>query len=282
MLTLFSVPKPFEGRIAEIQRNALHSWVALGDDVHVVLLGDEQGTAEAARACGAEHVPSLLRNEHVTPRLDSAFAQVDTVARHPLRCFVNADVILLDDFLPAVRRVAAATTRFLMIGRTVELESVAPSEAVSSTMLRARAAAEGVTRGAAALDYFVFPREVFAELPPFLVGRAGFDNWLVWRARQQGPVIDATRAVLAIHQAHHYGHLAGGKEEAYYGEDAAWNSRLVGGRGHIYTIHDASHRLGADGGLTRNLGAVLRTRENLRRGRAKMRLLLRSRIRVAR
>lgn len=282
MLTLFSIPKPFEGRIAEIQLNALHSWVALGADVQVVLLGDEEGTADAARSFGAEHVPFLLRNEHGTPRLDSAFVQADAVARQPLRCFVNADIVLLDDFLPAVRKAAAVGQRFLMVGRTVELDGVTPAALTDPARLRSRVAVAGVERGAAALDYFVFPVGLFGELPPFLVGRACFDNWLVWRGRQGGPVIDATQAVLAIHQTHDYAHLAGGQSEAYYGEEAAWNSALAGGRKHVYTMHDASHRMRADGTIVRNLGAILRTRETMRRSRAKLRLLAGSRARDTR
>src|SRR5690242_14509803 len=69
VLTIFSVPKPFEGRIGEIQRRAVESWTRLGDGVQVLLLGDEAGTDEAARDAGAEHLPDLARTEHGTPRL---------------------------------------------------------------------------------------------------------------------------------------------------------------------------------------------------------------------
>lgn len=272
MLTLFTIPKPFRGQIGEIQLNALRSWAALASDVQVVVLGDEEGTAAAARAVGVEQVPFLLRNEHGTPRLDSAFAQVDAVARHPLRCFVNADIVLVDDFLPAVRRAAAVGPRFLMVGRTFDLDAVTPAELADPPRLRARAAATGVARGAAALDYFVFPAGLFGELPPFLVGRAGFDNWLVWRARQEGPVIDASACVVAVHQSHDYAHLAGGMDEAYSGAEAASNVALVGGRDRIYTIHDASHKLLPGGGPRRNYGSILRGRETARKVAWKLRL----------
>jgi hypothetical protein len=272
LLTLFTIPKPFAGRIGEIQLNAVRSWVSLQDDLQVVLLGDEEGVADAARVCDVAHVGLLQRNEHGTPRLDDAFAKIDRVARHPLRCFVNADVILLDDFLPAVRRAAAMASQFLMIGRTVDLDTVTSSELGDGARLRARALAQGVERGAAALDYFVFPAGLFGELPPFLVGRACFDNWLVWRARREGPVIDASRAVLAVHQAHDYAHLAGGMSEAYYGEEAAWNRRLAGGSSRIYTIHDATHKLTRGGGVRRNPGSFLRARETARKAAWKLRL----------
>ena len=241
MLTLFSVPKPFLGEIGAVQRRSLQSWVALG--AQVVLLGDEEGVAEAALAVGAVHVGGIERTEHGTPRLDSAFREADRVATHPLRCFVNADVILHHDLPEAARRVAEAAPRFLLVGQTRE---------------------DGKLRGAAALDYFVFPADLYADVPPFAVGRACFDNWLVWRARQLGIVVDATPSVVALHQRHDYDHLEGGKAEAYYGEEAARNLELAGGKSRLYTIHDASHVL-VDGRLRRNLGATFRVRENLRK-----------------
>ena len=248
MLTLFSVPKPFAGRIGEIQRRALESWTALRG-VQVVLLGDEPGVAEAARAAGAAHVAQLERTEHGTPRLDSAFRAADRVAEQPLRCFCNADVLLGPDLLEATRVVSREAPRFLLIGSTSE--------------------EDGSPRGAAALDWFVFPASLYSDVPPFAIGRACFDNWLVWSARRDAIVVDATRAVAAVHQSHGYDHLSGGKEEAYYGEEAARNLELAGGKAHLFTIHDASHVL-VDGRLRRNLGATLRARESLRKAAYKL------------
>jgi len=255
VLTIFSVPKPFEGRIGEIQRRALASWAALGGGVQVLLLGDEAGTAEAARDAGAEHIAELARTEHGTPRLDSAFAAADAAARHRLRCFVNADVVLFDDLPAAAARIADNVDRFLLVGQTVDVD-----EAGS----RDEARAQGRKRGPAALDYFVFPAGLYTDVPPFAIGRACFDNWLVWRARQDAIVVDATADVVAAHQRHDYAHVDGGKDEAYYGEEAARNLELAGGKSRLYTLHDASHVL-RGGRLRRNPGAPLRWRENVRK-----------------
>jgi hypothetical protein len=260
MLTIASVPKPFRGAIGEIQRRAVASWVALGDDVQVVLLGDEEGVAEAARDAGAEHVADLERTDHGTPRLDSAFALTDRVARHPLRCFVNADVILYDDLFAATRAVSQQADRFLIVGRTLD---------VDDPQSRDDTVARGENRGAAALDWFVFPAVLYADVPPFAIGRACFDNWLVWRARQDGIVVDASHDVVAAHQRHDYAHVPGGKDEAYYGEEAARNLELAGGKSRLYTLHDASHVL-RDGRLHRNPGAPFRWRENVRKAAWKL------------
>jgi hypothetical protein len=272
VLTLFSIPKAFAGETSRVQCNAVSSWLALDPSVQVVLVGDEPGVAGAATELGAERVPNVKRGAGGTPRLDDAFLRVDAVARYPLRCFVNADVVLLDDFLPALRRLASWRNRWLAVGRTCDV--VLPQDVTGRAqwreLVRRRAAERGVLRGAAAIDWFVFPCDLFAGLPPFAVGRAAWDNWVLWRARERRvPVIDVTSDVLSVHQSHDYGHLAGGKVEAYWGAEAQRNRELAGGRAHIYSICDATHRL-RHGRVERNPGAVLRSAELLRRARWKL------------
>jgi hypothetical protein len=54
LITLFSAPKPFTNpHIAMIQRNAIKSWTLL-PDVEVILLGEEEGLAEAAHELGCK------------------------------------------------------------------------------------------------------------------------------------------------------------------------------------------------------------------------------------
>ena len=268
VLTIFSIPKPFAGSTGEIQATALASWGRLGDDEQVVLVG------EAPETGAVERVEALQPEGASAPRLDDAFARVDAVARQPLRCFLNADIVLLTDLIPAVERAVAFSPRFLLVGQTRDLDPELVSGS-SPDELRRLALEQGVLRGPAAIDWFVFSAGLFDPMPPFLVGRACFDNWMIWKARQLGPVIDATAAVVAIHQSHDYTHLAGGKTEAYYGPEAAHNLRLAGGKRHLYTLNDASHLLRADGTIQRNRGASLRWKETLRRSRAKAALVAR-------
>lgn len=273
MLTIFSIPKAFDGHIGTIQRNALRSWCAL-PGVEVVLVGDENGVREEAADVGALHVDRVAVNESGTPRLDDAFARVEGIARRPLRCFVNADIVLLDDFLPAVRAAHAVGAPFLVVGATTDV-AVTERLDLAATKVRAalaaRAREEGRSRGATAIDYFVFTPRLFDPIPPFVVGRARFDNWLVWRARSRGIVIDASDAVTAVHQRHDYSHLAGGHDEAHLGGEAARNQELAGGKSRIFTIHDASHRLTPQLQMRRNLGSLLRVRENARKVAWKLR-----------
>ena len=260
MLTIFSIPKPFAGSTGEIQAAAVRSWACLVGDDQVVLVGE---APEPGAGVPFERVEAL-QPEGAAPRLDDAFARVDAVARQPLRCFLNADIVLLPDLLPAVERAAAFAPRFLLVGQTRDLDPAVVGGRASDE-LRAVALERGILRGPTAIDWFVFPAGLFDPMPPFSVGRAAFDNWMIWKARQLGPVIDATAAVVAVHQSHGYGHLAGGKDEAYYGAEAARNLELAGGSRHRYTLHDASHRMRADRSIHRNPGSILRARETARK-----------------
>jgi hypothetical protein len=264
VLTIFSVPKAFEGEIGQIQGNAVRSWSELPGEV--VLVGDERGVAEVAAEVGAVHVGGVATTDHGTPRLDDAFARVERLARHPMRCFVNADIVLFEDAPAAAAATLEHARAFLLVGETIDLavssDVIAPAEREA---LRAQARDEGRTRGATAIDYFIFTPDLFGPIPPFAVGRARFDNWLVWRARQNAIVVDGTEAILAVHQRHDYGHLAGGQDAAHFGPEAERNLNLAGGKRRLYTINDASHRLTADGHLRRNLGAFGRLSENSRK-----------------
>jgi hypothetical protein len=267
--------------MGDIQRNAIESWRALRPDVQIILVGDEEGVEEAAREAGVEHSGSLERNDRGTPRLDSAFECAARLSRRPLWCFVNADIILLDDFLRAVERVTSAFSDFLVVGESRDLDVGGRARLGDPTVrehLRERARTGGRLRGYAALDYFVFRRGLFDPVPPFLIGRACFDNWLVWRARELGhPVVDVTRSVVVVHQSHDYSHVAGGLDEAYYGEEARYNERLAGGREHIYSLHEATHRLHRQGPAVPYWGSRFRMREKARLARMKMEIHLTAR-----
>src|SRR5260221_4990481 len=116
MITFFAIPKAFEDRSDRIQRNAVRSWLQLGDDVDVILFGDDPGVAEAAAELGIEHIAEIGRTDVGTPTLDGAFAVAEARARTPLLCYINADIVLLADFREAAERLNAEHNRFLAVG----------------------------------------------------------------------------------------------------------------------------------------------------------------------
>jgi hypothetical protein len=267
MLTLFALPKPFRGPIATIQRNALSSWSALPGPPQILVFGDEDGAAAAAAAIGARSIPEVQRNPAGTPIVTDLFRRAELETASPALCYVNSDIVLFDELAEVAGLALAWGRPFLVVGqcRNLDVEDELDLQNASAReALRRRAEERGVLRGAGGIDYFLFSRGLYADLPPFLIGRAGFDNWLVWRARKsRALVVDATRSILAVHQNHDYAHLAEGRASAYTGEEAAANLRLAGVT-RLYNIDDASHEL-RPSGLRRRLHALPRSVPALRR-----------------
>lgn len=269
MITFFTIPKPFEGHIGVIQRNAIESWTRTASGATVLLFGDEPGTAEAAAGTGARHLAEIERNDWGTPLLSDAFSRAEAAAEGDVLCFVNADIVLLDDFAPAVSRVAGRGRPFLTVGESWNAAIAEPIDFSPGWENRLRRL-PARKRGADAIDYFAFRRGLYAGMPPFAIGRTAFDNWLIWRARDRDALVaDATRVVKTIHQDHDYRH-AGSLAEIRVSPEARRNQELAGGKSHLYSRFDATHLL-TRRGLVPNPGAPFRWREKGRRALYKAR-----------
>jgi hypothetical protein len=142
--------------------------------------------------------------------------------------------------------------RFLMVGQRWDLEVREPLDFSAGwpERLQAQAQREGKLHRASGSDYFIFPRTCFTDMPAFAIGRAGWDNWMIYAGRKHGwPVTDASHDVMIVHQNHDYSHLPGGQPH-YKLPETFENVRLAGGKRTILELSDASHRL-VDGKLLR-------------------------------
>ncbi len=248
ILTVFTAPKPFSGHIGMIQANAIRSWKQIESGRAILLVGKESGLGEAADDLGVKHVDSVARSESGAPSLRSAFEAARRVSASRLFCFVNADILLLDDFLPAIERVARQLDRFLVVGQRWDLDVGEPLsfEDGWEGRLRERLVLSGRLHRPVGSDYFVFPADQYSDLPDFTIGRSGWDNWMIFDARRKKiPVVDASRAITVVHQDHDYSHLPGGRPHHGHPESLR-NLELAGGREVIFRLEDADWRLDSE------------------------------------
>jgi hypothetical protein len=248
-LTIFSIPKAFtDPHVSMIQRNALQSWRRLGDEVEVLLIGDDPGVAEAARECGATHIGGAAINEYGTPLLDWAFREAAARGSGEVLCYVNADIVLLDDFLAAVRRLPREA--YLAIGQRWDCDvGSALDFSGGDASLRGWARRNGRLDLGRGSDYFVYPRRADLGLPSFAVGRPGWDNWLIGHALQVGlSLIDMTPSVTVIHQNHDYRHVAEQRGSDWEGPEAERNRQLAGWLDrYVHSPFNATYLLTPDG-----------------------------------
>lgn len=246
LITIFSAPKPFtDPRIAVLQRNAITSWTKL-PDVKIVLLGDEPGLAETASELGLTHIREIPRSESGAPLMDAMFRFAREASPTPLYAIVNADIILFDDFAQAAKNVSARLEKFVLMGQRWDIDITEPLDFSEGWQNRLRSIVhrQGNLHRPAGSDYFLFPMATYQLLPPFIIGRAGWDNWMIYHARKSGfPAIDATADVMIVHQNHDYSHLPGGKPH-YKHPETGTNIRLAGGRPMTrFTLLDTDKRL---------------------------------------
>ena len=253
LITLFSAPKPFTNpHIATIQRNAIKSWTLL-PDVEVILLGEETGLAEAVQELGVKHIPNVARNESGVPLISSMFQLARENSNSDLLCIINADMILMTDFAEAARRSRMLRDKYVLLSQRWDYDIEKPINFANGWVsgLRESVRKQDQLHRPAGSDFFLFPESCYQDIPNFIIGRAGWDNWMIYKARKEGwAVIDCTPSVMVVHQNHDYSHLPDGKPH-YEHPETNENIRLAGGQANIrYTILDSTHQL-AGGKLSR-------------------------------
>jgi hypothetical protein len=231
VITILASPKPFVGIAWSQQRRAIRSWLALAPDIEVILFGDAEGAADAARELGVQHVADVERSEYGTPYFGAIAAYGERHGRYDLQMYINCDILTTSTLAAAAAR--APFAQFLMVGQRVELAPTAeidPTEEAWESQALDLARRELVEIApATACDYFIFRRGIWRDLPPTIIGRAAYDNALIAHClRNSVPVIDATQDVLVFHPFHHYGHVAGGKKTVWQGEEARLNLESIG------------------------------------------------------
>lgn len=259
-LALFTAPKPFkDDHISIIQTNAFRSWQALGESVDVIVLGNDEGVAEVTKEFGFMHLPDVACNEKGTPLISS---MIELARRHsdsPYLCIVNTDIILFSDLLDAMENAARQRQKFLLVGQRWDMEVTdhLPTGKKAFDRFRTEIINKGKLHPPMGSDYFLFPRDCYLHIPDLAIGRAGWDNWFIFKSRFEGwPVIDATQDVVIVHQNHDYRHLPGGQPH-YRLPETKQNVERGGGEHTIFTIADAQFDL-VDGKLDRKPMSIRR------------------------
>ena len=193
----------------------------------------------------------------------------------PFLAFVNADILLGERLQLAISQLALSSfpsSGFFGVARRWNLEMPVDWDAAdpdSFATLETQAFAANDLYPPVGMDLFVFPKRLFAKMPPFSIGWPGakYDNWMLWYARSKGiPVVDMTSGVTLIHQNHPG--LSAGEDSLRYLEH--WrNLRFAGGYGHCYDMGDVTHVLASDFSVTRHRSRrfFLQMRRWIQRGR---------------
>ena len=228
-ITIFTTPKPFVDFIGIIQRNALQSWKLLRPLPRIILFGEGEGIAETAEELGVIHVPEVKCSQLGTPLVSDVFAQAEKMAKGRKMLFTNADMIYSQSIIEAINLVDNELENYFMLGQRwdVGINYEIDFQEGDGEELNKSLRAHGILHAPTGMDWMGFPSGQWGPLPDLIIGRAAWDGGMLSHALiARIPVIDCTNYVLAIHQNHHYGHLEGGRREAFHGKEAQQNRSL--------------------------------------------------------
>ncbi|MCS7142381.1 MAG: hypothetical protein NZ920_01105 [Aigarchaeota archaeon] len=274
MISFVTTLKPLTGRFNVIQLNAIRSWLRVCNECEIVVVGDEEGVEGLVRRYQLKHVKEVRRAPSGAPYLDDLLRVAEGVASFETICLINADIILLRDFLRAYHMVRGAFDKFVVTSRRFDLpinyEVDFNGENIDEG-LRNEARRSYVGRVSRGTDLFLFKKDTFINVPPLIIGRLIWSRWFILEGLSNGiPVIDATPVITAIHQTHDYAHIKDERVEAasksgLRGYDAIargleykWNSR-VGSVAAYFSEADCNYVLTPDGPVKRSdLNYVIR------------------------
>jgi hypothetical protein len=201
--------------ISAFEHNALVSWTQLKGVCIVSIFAYVDEDSLCPRA-GLHPLIQCLptRCTHQAtglPQLHCAFQDVFAFARKQQHAryavaFINSDIVLMPEAGLSLIAVATQLRSFVLVGQRTD---VVMSEEVCAPVVdteewlnsvRRQAALGGRTHFDWGLDYFFFSGDRYIELPPYLIGRWRWDNWLLAEHLKIGNVVDGSSTILAIHQ----------------------------------------------------------------------------------
>lgn len=215
LASAITTAKPFAGQTAIHQSNAIRSWMGFTDQVFV-FCGEQHDFF--LDPLGVGYVEDVAHDSGL-PFVNSMFSKAELVCYESnLIVWANADLILLPNIAEALERADLAFTEFLMCGQRwdIDLDYGIDFAGDWPAWLRGEVEHRGVLHSVSGKDWFAWKPPLRLRLPNLLVGRAGWDNFLLDSCiKAHIPVIDATEVVMAVHPNHDYDHLVGGLVEAH-------------------------------------------------------------------
>lgn len=209
MFTLATVVQEPEGEQELIQRNAIQSWLYSVPSPwvapQILFVGEHPYSFDYYSDYSFGNTQAVFFKEGVVPRLNVIATLLDAFDHYSRRGIVNSDIMLwgVDRAIQLVEG-NLGLTKYLLVGRR---RNVAGGEEVLFTRNWRKQMRQMYFGGEyghnTQLDFFVFRGLDISDAPPFEFGRVRWDNWMTWKAKQEGvPIVDVTSCVMCLHQNH--------------------------------------------------------------------------------
>ena len=173
-----------------------------------MIIGDSQGAKEAAKLVSAVYIKDVETSSQGTPTISGLFKVAERNANNNMLCYVNADIILPENFLKIISILKNNKRKFMAVGHRWNLniiDSIDFEKPSECKRFWSYAKIKSNKHACTGIDYFIFRKGTFNNFPSLAIGRFGWDNWLLWKTRRMIlPLIDLSDKIFAVHQNHSY------------------------------------------------------------------------------
>ena len=211
-----------------VLNRTLKNWQSFRPFVIPVMFTMEEPVALKSRQQGWGVLPVKEMADTGIPVLKTMFLDAISKYNTIFYAFSNGDILfthsLLETLVSGVESFMNVNTSVLIIGIRTNVHNVTNTEVATWENIISTAQRSGSLFTDLAEDYFITTATYpWKNIPPFVIGRKAYDNWLVYNARKNKHlVIDASRTLLAVHQT-----TTLGNNESFYFDETDYNIKLV-------------------------------------------------------
>lgn len=225
LLTLFTT---WVSKVSKyvVYNNTINNWIQLKPFVRLVIFTNESNVASYCLSQGWGVLP-VTASAIGVPILKKMY--MDVIARFDsfFYAFSNGDILYTDSLINTLLLLLGSPhidKPMLVVGVRTNVKNVSKEEAKTFQNITSVAKKRGKVFQVYAEDYFITTKSYpWKDIPPVVIGRPAYDNWLVLNARKKGHLtIDVTRTVLAVHQT-----TKAGDYEGHGNKNKDFNSNLL-------------------------------------------------------
>ncbi|XP_069135178.1 uncharacterized protein [Argopecten irradians] len=222
LVTLFTSWRTFPKRY-EVYNNTLRNWLTLQPHVKLLLFTNDK-VSEKYKQLGWTVLPIKHQIKNFTVLKSMFLEAMELIPKSKLYGFSNGDLLFtgsfVDSLLAITKSPLLSNKTYMVVGRRLSTPKVTREEASSWENIQKASKRGKLMPDTYGIDYFITtPKYNWKNVPDLQIGRAFYDNWVVYDARRKGySVIDATGSLLAVHQDSPFfpGSLSGRKNNFGY------------------------------------------------------------------
>ena len=202
----------------------IRNWLLFHPFVIPVLFATEASLAEKCKRQGWDVRPVIETAADGVPVLKNMFLDAMSNYNTMFYAYSNGDILytnsLLETLVSGLESFITLDKPAMLVGKRTNIDHMTNTEGSSWQNIAVTAELRGELFSARAEDYFITtPSYPWEDIPPLVIGRLWYDNWLVYNARKQGHlVIDATITLLAVHQTTSLGNYEKHTDAKYNGK----------------------------------------------------------------